>query len=62
MKAKKGEDSMDGEKRWQDMNSDEQAKRITELEKRIEALEVKMKATETQEAAKGLLTDTGAIG
>ena len=62
MKAKKGGNSMDDEKRWQDMNADEQAKRITELENRIEALEAKIKATETQETAKGLLTDTGAIG
>jgi hypothetical protein len=50
---------MDDEKRWQDMNADE---RITELKNRIEALEAKIKATETQETAKGLLTDTGAIG
>jgi hypothetical protein len=27
---------MDDEKRWQDMDSEEQAKRITELEHRIE--------------------------
>lgn len=40
----------------------EQAKRITELENRIEALEAKIKETEMQETAKGLLTDTGAIG
>ena len=60
--SKKEGNYMDGEKRWQDMNSDEQAKRITELENRIEALEAKTKATETQETAKGLLTDTGAIG
>jgi hypothetical protein len=60
--SKKGRISMDDEKRWQDMSADEQAKRITELENRIEALEVKIKATETQETAKGLLTDTGAIG
>jgi hypothetical protein len=53
---------MDDEKRWQDMNSDEQAKRITELENRIEALEAKIKATDSQETVKGLLTDTGAIG
>ena len=53
---------MADEKRWQDMNPDEQAKRITELENRIEALEAKIKATESQETAKGLLTDTGAIG
>jgi predicted Fe-S protein YdhL (DUF1289 family) len=51
---------MDDEKRWQDMNADEQAKRITQLENRV--LEAKIKATETQETAKGLLTDTGAIG
>ena len=62
MKGKKGESSMDDEKRWQDMNSEEQAKRITELEHRIETLEAKIKAMETQETAKGLLTDTGAIG
>jgi hypothetical protein len=60
MKAKKGGNSMDDEKRWQDMNADEQAKRITQLENRV--LEAKIKATETQETAKGLLTDTGAIG
>jgi TolA-binding protein len=60
--SKEGANSMDDEKRWQDMNADEQAKRITELENRIEALEAKIKATETQETAKGLLTDTGAIG
>jgi hypothetical protein len=53
---------MDGEKRWQDVNADEQAKRITELEHRIDALEAKIKAGETQETAKGLLIDTGAIG
>jgi hypothetical protein len=53
---------MGDEKRWQDMNSDEQAKWISELERRIETLESKIKATETQETAKGLLTDTGAIG
>jgi hypothetical protein len=42
---------MDDEKRWQDMNADEQAKRITELAgalnhqlHRIEALEAKIKA------------------
>jgi hypothetical protein len=40
---------MDDEKRWQDMNADEQAKRITELENRIKALEAKIKATETLE-------------
>jgi hypothetical protein len=57
-----GESSMDDEKRWQDMDSEEQAKRITELEHRIETLEAKIKAMETQETAKGLLTDTGAIG
>jgi hypothetical protein len=62
MKAKKGGNSMDDEKRWQDMNADEQAKRITQLENRVDALEAKIKATETQETAKGLLTDTGAIG
>jgi len=53
---------MDDEKRWQDMDSEEQAKRITELEHRIDALEAKIKTRETQETAKGLLTDTGAIG
>jgi hypothetical protein len=53
---------MDDEKRWQGMDSEEQAKRITELEHRIETLEAKIKAMETQETAKGLLTDTGAIG
>jgi hypothetical protein len=47
MKAKKGGNSMDDEKRWQDMNADEQAKRITQLENRV--LEAKIKATETQE-------------
>ena len=62
MKAKKGGNSMDDEKRWQDMNADEQAKRITQLENRVDSLEAKIKATETQETAKGLLTDTGAIG
>ena len=39
---------MDGEKRWQDMNSDEQAKRIIELENRIGALEAKIKAGGTR--------------
>jgi polyhydroxyalkanoate synthesis regulator phasin len=60
--SKKEGNYMDGEKRWQDMNADEQAKRITELEHRIDALEAKIKAGETQETAKGLLIDTGAIG
>jgi polyhydroxyalkanoate synthesis regulator phasin len=32
---------MDDEKRWQDMDSEEQAKRITELEHRIETLEAR---------------------
>ena len=36
---------MDDEKRWQDMNADEQAKRIIELENRIGALEAKIKVT-----------------
>ena len=52
---KKGESSMDDEKRWQDMNADEQAKRITELAgalnhqlHRIEALEAKIKARENE--------------
>ena len=60
---------MDDEKRWQDMNADEQAKRITELAgalnhllHRIEALEAKIKARETKEQEKELLTDTGAVG
>jgi hypothetical protein len=60
---------MDDEKRWQDMNADEQAKRIAELAgalnyqlHRIEALEAKIKARETQEQEKELFTDTGSIG
>jgi hypothetical protein len=59
MKAKKGGNSMDDEKRWQDMNADEQAKRITQLENRV--LEAKIKATETQETAKGLLKILGQL-
>ena len=46
---------MDDEKRWQDMNADEQAQRITELAgasnhllHRIEALEAKIKARENE--------------
>ena len=46
---------MDDEKRWQDMNADEQAQRITELAgalnhllHRIEALEAKIKASENE--------------
>jgi uncharacterized Ntn-hydrolase superfamily protein len=62
MTTKTEGNAMDDRKRWQDMNTDEQAKRISELENRIEALEAKIKARETQETAKGLLTDTGAIG
>jgi hypothetical protein len=46
-------------KTWIPRNRQE---RITELEHRIETLEAKIKAMETQETAKGLLTDTGAIG
>jgi chaperonin cofactor prefoldin len=43
---------MDDEKRWQDMDSEEQAKRITELEHRIETLEAKIKAMERRKQRK----------
>jgi hypothetical protein len=53
---------MGDEKRWQDMNPDEQAKRITELQQRIAALYAKITAMETQEQEKELFKDRGAIG